>query len=248
MTPDPQRDLLLLIETSGPTSSVALAQRTDAAWTVLAQAPNATDEPPAPMQHTAQLLPLIRSVLPPEGWARLAAVGTSSGPGSYTALRAGLSTAKGICAARGLPLLQASTMRGVASVARGGLTPKRGPEGRGGGGTALVLLPARRSEVYAATYALDDLRERSAPAVVENDAAWREGHLSTGVTVVCGPDPGLLASFDRGGTQLVEVPLEANNLLTECALRISENRFDGLANTVPLYVRPPYITRTRTRL
>ena len=251
------RDLLLLLETSGPTSSVALAQRAGDAWALLAQAPPADEGPRPEMQHTAELLPLIRSVLPPDGWGRLCAVATSSGPGSYTALRAGLSTAKGICLARELPLIQASTMRGMAAVARERLTPKPATahDDRSGAATTdpepeviLVVLPARRNEVYAATYAWADLREVAAPAVVENDGAWRAGQLSTAQAAVCAGSAALLASFDVRRTRGAVVSLAASNLLAECSLRISENLFDDLAASVPLYVRAPFITRARTRL
>ena len=232
------RDLLLLLETSGETSSVALAQRAGEAWEVLAKAPQVGDAPQAIMRHTEQLLPLIRTVLPPHGWGRLAAVATSSGPGSYTALRAGLSSAKGICLAQGIPLLQASTMRGLA--------PK--PVGDAPDARVLTLLPARRNEVYAAVYAGPELREVMAPAVVENDLAWRTAMIANGISVVCGPEKRLLEGFDIAPTNRVVRALDATNLLWECEIRIAENRYDDLASTVPVYLRAPYITQAKTRL
>lgn len=232
----PMRDLLLLLETSGPASSVALAQRTGDTWAVLAKAPGEGGGAQASMRHTEQLLPLIRSILPEGGWSRLVAVGTSSGPGSYTGLRAGLSSAKGICLARDVPLLQVSTMRG--------LTPKPPtPSSR-----VLVLLPARRDEVYAAVYEGEGLRETFAPAVVQNDSRWREAVLSTGISAVAASEEMLLAGFDASTTKQVVAPLDASNLLWECQVRIAENRYDDLATTVPNYVRPPYITQAKTRL
>ena len=238
-------DLLLLLETSGPAPSVALAQAAGDTWAVLAKAPLPDAAPLPIMRHTEQLLPLIREVLPEDGWSRLAAVATSSGPGSYTALRAGLSSAKGICLARGIPLLQASTLRG--------LSPKPGttlPDGTSVGDAerVLTLLPARRNEVYAAVFEGPELRETMVPVAVENDSAWREAMLSTEITVVCATESRLLDGFDAGRLRLVKSALRADNLLWECQIRIAENRYDDLASTVPVYVRPPFITQAKTRL
>ena len=69
----------------------------------------------------------------------LSAFAVSAGPGSYTGLRIGLSTAKGVCYAMGIPLLSVGTLDTLVQQAIDWL-----PEG------ALIapMLDARRMEVY----------------------------------------------------------------------------------------------------
>jgi tRNA threonylcarbamoyladenosine biosynthesis protein TsaB len=73
--------------------------------------------------------------------SELSAVAVSNGPGSYTGLRIGLATAKGICFALDKPLICLPTLQVLASAA-----PKEK------GSLLLPLLDARRMEVYAAVY------------------------------------------------------------------------------------------------
>ena len=106
----------------------------------------------APMQHAAFIQPAIAAVCAEAGVAlsQLDGVVVVNGPGSYTGLRVGLSTAKGICFALGLPLYELNTLAVMAAASirvrkeSGGLiTP------------ATVFCPmidARRMEVFMAIY------------------------------------------------------------------------------------------------
>ncbi len=61
--------------------------------------------------HGAELMPAAFAVLGEAGLeiGDIAAIGVAVGPGGFTALRVGLSTAQGIALARGLPLVPVST-------------------------------------------------------------------------------------------------------------------------------------------
>lgn len=76
---------------------------------------------------------------------KIDAVAVSSGPGSYTGLRIGVSAAKGLCFGFGIPLIGIHTLDILASAAI-----RRHPED----GNALYcsMLDARRMEVYAGIY------------------------------------------------------------------------------------------------
>ena len=66
----------------------------------------------------------------------------SSGPGSFTALRIGMATAKGIAHGTGIPLVTVSTMEALAESARNHVdTPCLVP-----------VIPARKREFYCAVY------------------------------------------------------------------------------------------------
>ncbi|TAE60526.1 MAG: tRNA (adenosine(37)-N6)-threonylcarbamoyltransferase complex dimerization subunit type 1 TsaB, partial [Bacteroidetes bacterium] len=62
--------------------------------------------------HARLLLPMIQSLLRDLTIDRhaLSAIGISSGPGSYTGLRVGVSAAKGLCLALGKPLIAVPTL------------------------------------------------------------------------------------------------------------------------------------------
>jgi tRNA threonylcarbamoyladenosine biosynthesis protein TsaB len=76
-------------------------------------------------EHTAQLLPQLSLLLRHLGRTRedISAVAVALGPGSWSGLRVGLSTAKGFALARDLPLLGVGTLDTLAyQHARPGLT------------------------------------------------------------------------------------------------------------------------------
>jgi tRNA threonylcarbamoyladenosine biosynthesis protein TsaB len=111
------------------------------------------------------------------------AVAVSSGPGSYTGLRIGVSMAKGICFGRDLKLISVPTLEllCVPVLLReqflNELGAHEGTPPLGGGREGLLLCPmldARRMEVYAALYdrALKPVRPIQADVVT--DETYRE--------------------------------------------------------------------------
>lgn len=99
------------------------------------------------------------SVLKEKG-RRLDAVAVSSGPGSYTGLRIGVSLAKGLCFGYGIPLISVPTLEIMASraIRQGDATP---------GMLYCAMLDARRMEVYDALYdhGLHPVRQTTADVV-----------------------------------------------------------------------------------
>ena len=88
----------------------------------------------------------------------LAAIAVSQGPGSYTGLRIGVSSAKGLCYALNIPLIAVDTLHVLASqvkIAEGLIVP---------------MLDARRMEVYSAIFnsKLEKQREVKAEVIAEN--------------------------------------------------------------------------------
>ncbi len=92
--------------------------------------------------YSERLLPAIDRVLADAGLAvgDLGGVAVAIGPGSFTGLRIGLSTAKGLAAAAGLPLAGVPTLRALAW----GLPFARHP--------ICPILDARKGEVYCALF------------------------------------------------------------------------------------------------
>jgi len=98
--------------------------------------------------HASQLHNLVHKVLDSAGITLqdLDAVAVSKGPGSYTGLRVGVSTAKGYCYALGIPLIAINTLE---SLLRGQVLGEREQTT-----TSLYvpMLDARRMEVYCAVF------------------------------------------------------------------------------------------------
>lgn len=101
------------------------------------------------------------------------AVAVSSGPGSYTGLRIGVSMAKGICYGRNIPLLSVPTLELLA------VPVLLGHDEIEDDALLCPMLDARRMEVYAAVYnrALQPVRPIQADVVdAETYKRWLDGH------------------------------------------------------------------------
>lgn len=128
---------LLLLETATPRCSVALSNDAVPVAELHSDQPNA---------HSSQLHLLIRQILTENALtpSDLDAVCVSSGPGSYTGLRIGTSTAKGLAYALDIPLLAVPTPQSMAARYIH-LHPDFD-------GLLCPMLDARRMECYTAFY------------------------------------------------------------------------------------------------
>ena len=88
------------------------------------------------------------------------AVALSEGPGSYTGLRIGTSTAKGLCYGLNIPLIPVPTLEVL----------KEAAKERGAKGVLIPLIDARRMEVYTT-----DANSKARAVVVENEASLYDG-------------------------------------------------------------------------
>ena len=93
------------------------------------------------------LVPLVEQVMTESRLNRqeLECIALSSGPGSFTSLRIGMSVAKGIAYGLGIPLIPAPTMPAMAASLRAAA------------GTVMAVIPARKGEYYYASYRAEEL-------------------------------------------------------------------------------------------
>ena len=94
---------LVFIETSTALCSTALAENGRIISTRKSSEPRA---------HASLTAVFVKEMLDEAGWkvSDLDAVCVSKGPGSYTGLRVGVSTAKGLCFGGGVPLIAVDTL------------------------------------------------------------------------------------------------------------------------------------------
>ena len=157
---------ILMIETSTECCSVALAD----GGRILA---SKTDE--TPRVQSSMLVPYIEEVLQAAKLtaAGLDAVAVSAGPGSYTGLRVGVSTAKGLCFGSGKPLIGVDTLRILALQAKGRFR------------RIVPMIDARRMEVYAARFDGDGTRLDETQAVILDADSYRDD-LEAGTVLFIG--------------------------------------------------------------
>lgn len=146
---------ILAVDTSGPSQSVAVLEDERCLKEVF---------DPQPPSHSETLLASIQTALDAASWSLTAVdlFAVTEGPGSFTGLRIGLSTVKGLCRALGKPVAGVSTLLA--------LTLAWLEEGK----TVVACLDARCGEVYAGGYTGRPER----PEQVLPDRAWPiEGFL-----------------------------------------------------------------------
>ena len=127
---------ILCLETATETCSVALSNDAECI---------ACEEVAEGHSHAEKILELADRCLKSANCdiASVDAVCVSSGPGSYTGLRIGVSTAKGICYALSKPLIAVPTLEGIANGAC-----QHVPDAD----IICPMIDARRMEVYCAMY------------------------------------------------------------------------------------------------
>lgn len=108
------------------------------------------DDPPAGSRpnHATRLMPMIVEVLGRAGidWNQVDRIAVGIGPGTFTGLRIGISTARALAQARGIPAVGVSTLQ---SLALGGSLASQAAARTD---AVLPVLDARRGEVFAACW------------------------------------------------------------------------------------------------
>jgi len=185
-------------------------------------------------EHAAQLVPMIEQVLTLAGatGADVDAIGLAAGPGSYTGLRIGASTAKALALAWNAALVPVPTLDALAEAAR---------PFAAAGQTLAALLPSRRGEVYAAAYAVpgapsDALHETapaSALAVIDAPSWWASlndaAMIGSGRLRLDDPLPALVGAPDEPTAAAVA---------RLAARALADGRTADVAAWEPVYLKP----------
>lgn len=213
---------ILNIDTATDICSVALANNA----TLLAYRENKDGK-----SHAKTLLPFIADVLQEAKIAshQLEAVAISMGPGSYTGLRIGTSTAKGLCYALNIPLIAIPTLQIIAAGVAHSYSANH---------QIVPLLDARRMEVFTCIYDsnLQPVTEVTATVVDENTfSPIAQNHL----TVFCGNGVEKCTPILRQYQQatLDSTPISARNMTALSAQQFSQQKFENVAYFEPFYLK-----------
>lgn len=114
--------------------------------------------------HAETLNPMIQSVMKEakRNFKDLEAIAVSSGPGSYTGLRIGISSVKGFCYGLEIPLIAVSSLEIMAAAGKN-------YEGKHENAVLVPMMDARRMEVYSATFDKDLKRLDNDKAIIVDE-------------------------------------------------------------------------------
>ncbi len=238
--------LILCIETSTAVCSVALA---------FDEKILAIRESVARNVHSAMLTVFIDEIIKSSGYLMndLDAISVSMGPGSYTGLRIGVATAKGLCYALDKPLIAVSTLRAMAvginyelkiknylsedevQIAKCKLQNAKSER------IALVcpMIDARRMEVYSAVYNQENREVREVRAEIIDGFSFQE-FLSDNLVVFGGegadkckphlgnhPNAVFMEGFQPSASFMASLAEE----------KLRQRQFENLAYFEPFYLK-----------
>ena len=248
---------IILIETSTALCSVALAENGQI---------TAYRESSAPKAHASLTAVFIQEMLAERGLtiADCDAVCVSKGPGSYTGLRVGVSTAKGLCFGAGKPLLAVGTLDTLVAQAleiagqagNDDCTSTVIPDLIGDPRFIIPMIDARRMEVYAAVFSPCDPEQskgaytqitETAPAIIDENSFAE--YLEQGPCLFIGDGAGKCADIIKHpNAHFCQRHPNAAAMLAPAMDALKEKRFEDVAYFEPFYLKEFVATVSKKKL
>jgi tRNA threonylcarbamoyladenosine biosynthesis protein TsaB len=184
-------------------------------------------------RHSQVLLPEIdRAVDRAGGWDRIDRIAIGIGPGSFTGLRIGISTARALAQARALPIAPVGSL---AALARG-----IAASGRRGESLALPVIDARRGEAFAALFEADG--REVWPAFVAAPAELAERVRGMASPCLAAGDGALrfAAELKEAGAEVPQPQDPVHRIAANQVCAAGEVASEASPDEIrPLYLRPP---------
>jgi len=219
---------IILIETSTALCSVALAE--DGAIVDYR-------ESSAPKAHASLTAVFIQDMLSERGLspADCDAVCVSMGPGSYTGLRVGVSTAKGICFGARKPLIAVGTLDTLVAQADSDAR------------FIIPMVDARRMEVYTAVFENGTQLTETAPMIIDENSFAE--YLEQGPCLFIGDGAGKCADVIRHpNASFCQCNPKASSMLSPALEAYKEKRFEDVAYFEPFYLKEFVATFSKKKL
>ncbi len=235
---------IILIETSTALCSVALAE--DGAVT-------AYRESSAPKAHASLTAVFVQEVLQERGLklSDCDAICVSKGPGSYTGLRVGVSTAKGLCFGSGLPLIAVGTLDTLVAQATGEYK------------YIIQMIDARSMEVYSSVFEQHVTSDHN--VIARSEATWQSQitetspvivdetsfteYLEQGPCLFIGDGAGKCADvIKHPNAHFCQCNPKASAMLSPALDVLNEKRFEDVAYFEPFYLKEFVATVSKKKL
>ncbi|MCM1042232.1 MAG: tRNA (adenosine(37)-N6)-threonylcarbamoyltransferase complex dimerization subunit type 1 TsaB [Bacteroides sp.] len=221
--------IILNIETSTRNCSVALSKNGQTiAW-------RETDQG---NEHAARIAVFVQEVLEEAGLKaqEIDAVAIGEGPGSYTGLRIGVSTAKGLAYSLDKPLIRVSPLQAMAVACAGGLKS----EGQLPAGALFCpMTDAGRMEVYTAIYNAAGEPVRPVEARIIDGESFSE-YLPQHTLFFCGDGCAKCQSLFEGEAKAVfhtQIKPGARHMPPLAEQAFAQGKFEDVAYFEPFYLK-----------
>ena len=246
---------IILIETSTALCSAAIAEN---------GVVTAYRESSAPKAHASLTAVFIQEMLQERGLtlADCDAVCVSMGPGSYTGLRVGVSTAKGLCFGTGKPLIAVGTLDTLVAQAleiagqtsNDDCTSTVIPDLIGDPRFIIPMIDARRMEVYSAVFEItgqagNDARQltETAPAIIDENSFAE--YLEQGPCLFIGDGAGKCADvIKHPNAHFCQCWPKASAMLSPATQAYNEKRFEDVAYFEPFYLKEFVATVSKKKM
>lgn len=219
--------IILNIDTSQETASICIAREEDSIGIKF----NDQQSDHASWIHRAIQELLTETGL---GLSQLDAIAVTIGPGSYTGLRVGLASAKGLCYALDKPLICIPTLEMMAYAARFTEATLICP-----------MIDARRMEVYAAIYD-KNMNVVVAPEALVLEPTTYESYITAHPVCFCGSGSIKLQTIlQTQHAHYEDIPFSAVHMAPLSNRRFHLQDFASLAYAEPLYIKEFYTAGRR---
>ena len=235
---------LILIETAASMLSTAIVENGRIICSL---------ESEEPRSQAAMTAPFVKQMLNQAGLSArdCDAVCVSKGPGSYTGLRVGVSTAKGIAFGAGIPLIGIGTLD---ILVQQGITAAQtilAPQGaREGSFEHIVpLIDARRMEVYTAVY--DGTGKRLtevAPRIIDSQSFASEIGPSATVLFIGDAADKCREPLARTGAHFLQTFPKASAMASLATEAYNKKQFEDVAYFEPFYLKDFIATVSQKKL
>lgn len=223
---------IILIETSTALCSAALAEN---------GVVTAYRESSAPKAHASLTAVFVQEILNERGLtiADCDAICVSKGPGSYTGLRVGVSTAKGLCFGCGKPLLAVGTLDTLVAQAHSAIpSPYH---------FIIPMIDARRMEVYSAVFQHNTQITETSPVIVDENSFAE--YLEQGPCLFIGDGAGKCADvIKHPNAHFCQCNPKASAMLSPAMEAYKEKRFEDVAYFEPFYLKEFVATVSKKKL
>lgn len=219
--------LILNIDTATESASIALSRDED----VLGSMENEDQK-----DHAAWIHDAIERLIKDNGatMQQLQAVAVTAGPGSYTGLRVGMATAKGLCYTLRIPLITESTLKVMALAA---IEALRASNSNVHAHLLCPMIDARRMEVFTAVYN-DKLQTVLKPQAMILDENAFKAQLSNGPVIFFGSGSDKFKQMTHNpGAVFLEAPHHARHLARLSYTKFRAGEFDDPAYAEPVYLK-----------